>query len=65
MKRLLTLESISNIIRRFPGSQRFGLLAFTPVFFVFGAAFEFVLIHWHVRDISFCMILFLIFLEFY
>ena len=54
MKRLLKIESISNLIRHFPGSQRFGLLAFTPVFFVIGATFEFVLIHWHVRDISFC-----------
>ncbi|XP_012235448.1 ubiquinol-cytochrome c reductase complex assembly factor 5 [Linepithema humile] len=40
-------------IDKLPGKRIFGNYRFLPIFFVFGAALEYTMIHWHVGEVNF------------
>ena len=49
-----TNSVIGQIIRSWPGKERFGNYRFLPIFFVLGAALEFSMINWHIGETNFC-----------
>jgi len=46
-------KRLRRIIRNWPGRRIFGEFSFLPIFFAFGAALEFSMIHWSVGEVNF------------
>lgn len=47
-------QTVSGIIKKWPGEKTFGIYRFLPLFFVLGAALEFSMINWTVGTTNFC-----------
>ncbi|XP_014233109.1 small integral membrane protein 4 [Trichogramma pretiosum] len=46
-------RAFARLLRAWPGRQTFGPYRFLPVFFVAGAALEYLMIHWHAGEVNF------------
>ena len=52
----LNEKYIISVLKKVPGEQRFGLYRFLPLFFLFGASLEFLMINWKAgpNQVNFC-----------
>lgn len=50
---MISRKIVRKIIKNWPGHRIFCEYSLLPVFFVFGAALEFSMIHWHVGEVNF------------
>ncbi|XP_026275728.2 small integral membrane protein 4 [Frankliniella occidentalis] len=46
-------KKLARLLRNYPGYKTIGEFAFLPVFFVGGAALEYVMINWHFGEVNF------------
>ena len=55
---VFTSRTLTRLLNKIPGKEYFGVYRFLPIFFAFGAALEFAMIHWTVGEINFCKFMF-------
>jgi len=46
--------ALALFLKRIPGKKYFGIYRFLPIPFFFGAALEFLMVNWTVKETNFC-----------